>query len=113
MITRRRQLLLLQDIHSKNLEFDESHAESSVIGSHQTLKTKAITLELFEPPTGENLNAPSISDSIFSSASIYTERELLIDIPPRPKGENGDELEYFICPYCRVAKRIKTIHQWE
>ena len=110
MVTLRRHLLHLRDIHSRNLELDEPQPESSVIGS---LKTKATILETFGPLTGENLNAPSVTESTPSNASSYTEKELTIDIPPRPRGENGDELDYFVCPYCRVAKRIKTIHQWE
>ena len=113
MITRRRQVLHLRDTHSKNLGLDETQAETSVIGSHQTLKTKATMLKVFEPPTGDNLYAPSIPESNLSYASTYTEKELIIDLPPRPKGENGNELDYFVCPYCRVAKRFKTTYQWE
>lgn len=110
MVTLRRQLLHLRDTHSRNLELDESQAGSSVIAS---LKPKATILENFGRPTEENLNAPSITESKPSNASSYTERELTIGIPPRPRGENGDELDYFVCPYCRVVKRIKTIYQWE
>lgn len=113
MITRRRQLLHLRDTHSRNLELSEPQAETSVIGSQRTLRTKATMLEMFEPPTEEYLYAPSLPESKLSAASTYTERELIIDIPPRPKGENGEELDYFVCPYCGVAKRINTIHQWK
>lgn len=114
MITRRRQLLHLRDSHSLSLSLEPDGRQApSVISSHHTLKTRATMLKMAEPPTEEQLYAPSISESELSIASSYTERQLKIKIPSRPKGENGDELDYFVCPYCRIAKNIKTKAQWK
>lgn len=113
MISLRRQMLHIRNTHSKNLELNEPQTENSIIGNHRTLKTKTTMLEVFEPPIKNNLYALSIPESKLSYASTYTEKKLIIDVPPRPKGENGNELDYFVCPYCRVVKKIKTAHQWE
>lgn len=110
-------------IRSRNLEPDEPQAKATtssssiadltIIGNHHTLKTKATMRKFAEPLTEEQLYAPSIPESNLSVTSSYTHRELDIEIPPRPKGENGDELDYFECPYCKVAKYIRTKHQWK
>lgn len=94
------------------------HAEDIKLGpsqpasSHSTLPTKATMLKISDPPSEEQLFAPSISESIVSTGSSYTGRELKIEIPPRPKGDKGNELHFFECPYCGVAKSIRTKHQW-
>ena len=140
MITRRRQLLFFQESHSQRLkdlgqpvrttipssgpdpklsskapryEAETRIAPSQVTDSHHTMETKATTLKIREPTTEELLYAPSAIESQSSIASTYTGKELKIEIPLRPIGDDEKELDYFECPYCKVAKSISTKHQWK
>jgi hypothetical protein len=79
--------------------------------------TKATTLrgnmpQILEIGDPTALYAPSLTESKASMASSYA-NELRVDIPPRPKGEDGQELDLFECPYCLIACRIKTPHAWK
>ncbi|KAF2867391.1 hypothetical protein BDV95DRAFT_598073 [Massariosphaeria phaeospora] len=133
MISRRRQLLRYRKAHTDSLEgkhlqtrrrvieFDEGHegteiAPSFVASTRHTHDTKATTLKLDahdQVPTGpSNLYVPSISPSISSAGSEQDDSKIPIIIPNRPKGDSGDALEQFICPYCLTAQSIKTDYKW-
>lgn len=87
---------------------------SQVPSSRRTLLTKATTLP-GNMPTVEGqgaLYAPSLLESKSSVASTYAGK-LKVEIPPRPRGLNGQELESFECPYCYVACHIRSKHSWK
>ena len=88
-----------------------SHAASSKF----TLRSKATTLRLENTPMEEEpdgLYAPSIAESKSSIASSYTGSSLHVEVPPRPKAEDGKELDHFECPYCLVTKMIRSKRAW-
>jgi hypothetical protein len=58
------------------------------------------------------LYAPSTAESKTSMASSFAGKDLQIEIPPRPRGDNGEELKWFECPYCLITKHITTEHKW-
>ena len=96
-------------------------AISKSASSHYTLHSKATTFQpgLFPlPSTQENLDltalyAPSTAESKTSVASSFAGKELQIEIPPRPTGDNGLELEWFECPYCLISRHIPTERKWK
>ena len=49
------------------------------------------------------LYAPSTAESKSSMASSYADENIRVEVPPRPKGENGKELDCFKCDYCLVT----------
>ena len=113
MITRRRQLLRLREIHGQSLESDERQPKATTLTSvHDTLKTEKSKQKFAQTPSEEQLYGPSLLEFIRSVASSCDERELDVEVPSRPKGYNGDELDYFECPYYKVARSIKTQQQW-
>jgi hypothetical protein len=81
-----------------------------------THDTKATTLKLETQGRllGEQdtLYAPSISESMSSTSSHQSEGDTPIVIPSRPKGENGEWMSEFICPYCQVPQMISTERKW-
>jgi len=88
--------------------------ESSA-GDKHTKRTKATVLRLDQPiETLEELYPPSVSESVISTTSEYTENQKLC-IPPRPTGENGNTLEMFECPYCGLVKHLPAgkTRAWE
>jgi hypothetical protein len=90
-------------------------ARSRAASSQFTLQSKATTLRLENTPVEEEpggLYAPSIAESKSSIASSYTGNSLRVEVPPRPKGEDGKELDRFECPYCLVTKMIRSNHTW-
>lgn len=114
MMTRRRQLLRLRESHGQRLGSDEPQpkATTSLTSVHETLKTETTELKFAQTPSEKQLYGPSLLESDQSVASSCDEGKIDIEVPPRPKGENGDELDYFECPYCKVARSIKTQNQW-
>jgi hypothetical protein len=54
----------------------------------------------------------SIADTASSYQSTLSGREV-INIPPRPKGPDGEELEEFECPYCYALCEIKSSYSWK
>jgi hypothetical protein len=92
-------------------------APSFVASTHHTYDTKATTLKLDareQISAGpSNLYAPSISPSTSSAGSEQSDGEIPIVIPNRPKGDSGDALEQFICPYCLTAQSIQTDRRWK
>jgi hypothetical protein len=80
-----------------------------------TLRTTATTVRINTPQveTPQALYPPSVTGSVSSMASSYTGGSLRVEVPPRPKGDNGRELETFECPYCFVLQTIKTDHAWK
>lgn len=140
MITRRRQLLRYRQTHYENLDVrgaqpksifpartrpnarstDFVHGDIDIVSeryetpsSHHTLRTKATTMRIDTVPTEEQLYAPSIPESKSSVASSYTGKELNVEVPPRPRADDGTELQDFECPYCMLLKSIKTKDQWK
>lgn len=83
-------------------------AESQAPSGRDTLHTKATTLRVENDPA----YAPSIAESNTSLASTSTGK-LTVQIPPRPLGEDGKELEEFECPRCFILQRARTPHQWK
>lgn len=89
-------------------------ARSQAPSGRDTLHTKATTLRVANDPDNsfQVLYAPSIAVSKTSVASTSTGR-LRVQIPPRPLGNDGKELEEFECPYCFTLVRARTPHQWK
>lgn len=78
--------------------------------------TKATTLRLAALQPQQKpavLYAPSVSEAPSSVASSYAVENLPVQIPPRPKGKNGEPLNYFECPYCSVVQFIKNDRSWK
>jgi hypothetical protein len=89
---------------------------SQAVSSQFALQSKATTLRLNNPPEEEGLDflaAPSVVESKSSIASSYAGKDLQVEVPPRPRGEHGKELDYFERPYCMVTKVVTTGHQWK
>lgn len=110
------------DRAKKDLESDMSKepSKSSIVtpsdpqetaSEHLTQKTKATTMRAGDVLPG--IYPASIPESKSSVASTYTGKELKIEVPSRPKGEDGYELEDFECPYCLLYKTIRTERQWK
>lgn len=92
-------------------------APSFVTSTHRTHDTKATTLKLDahgQISAGpSDLYAPSISSSTSSARSQQSDSDIPIIIPSRPKGDSGDALMQFICPYCLTAQSIQTDRRWK
>ncbi|KAI9772127.1 MAG: hypothetical protein M1840_001416 [Geoglossum simile] len=46
-------------------------------------------------------------------ASSYARKDPYVEVPPRPKGDDGIELDRFKCPYCLVTKVITSDRKWK
>ncbi|MCJ1468073.1 hypothetical protein MMC07_006699, partial [Pseudocyphellaria aurata] len=95
--------------------YSSEKARSQTPSTQHTLETSATTVHN-NPVQLENmatLYTPSIAESTSSIASSYTSRYLKVEVPPRPKGKDGKELDYFECPYCLVTKSIKNERAWK
>lgn len=91
-------------------------ARSQAASSQFTLRSKATTLRLEEAYDEDNLDvlyAPSTAESKSSLASSYAGKDLYVEVPPRPKGDDGKELDRFECPYCLRAMVITSSHKWK
>lgn len=88
-------------------------ARSQVPSTQHTLDTHATTRhnEAFQH-TG-SLYAPSTADSKLSLVSSYAGENILVEVPPRPKGKDGKELASFKCPYCLTIQHIKSERVWK
>jgi hypothetical protein len=85
----------------------QSKADSN---TKKTMYTKATifqenTPQIQDALQSERLYAPSESESNSSFASSYT-CKMSANIPARPKGKDGLELDQFECPYCLTACNI-------
>ncbi|CAI6341288.1 unnamed protein product [Periconia digitata] len=91
-------------------------ASSQATSSHFTKATtvRPGDLPLFNPAKQtEALFTPSIAESKSSMASSYAGKDLRVDVPPRPRDENGQELDFFECPYCLLTKNIGNGRKWK
>jgi hypothetical protein len=96
-------------------------AMSQVASSQFSLRSKATTVQPGEVPIvvahDDNnpmaLYAPSVADSKSSMASSFAGKDLQVEVPPRPMGIGGKELDYFECPYCLITTSINTDHKWK
>ena len=94
-------------------------ALSQAASSHFTLHSKATTVrpgELKLPVSKEYMDtlfAPSVTESKSSMASSYAGKDIRIDVPSRPKNDDGQELEWFECPYCLLTKNISNDRKWK
>lgn len=94
-------------------------ALSQAPSSHFTLRSKATTLRPGELQTSlvqehmDILFPPSVAESKSSMASSYVGREIRVEIPSRPKNEQGQVLECFECPYCLLTKNITNDRKWK
>jgi len=93
-----------------------SEMPRSQAASHQhTVHTETTTLRLNAPQVEARaaLYAPSVAESKSSMASSYAGKNLRVEVPPRPKGKDGNELDSFECLYCMVIQYIQTDHAWK
>jgi hypothetical protein len=94
-------------------------ASSQAASSHFTAHSKATTARpgqvtfLASQEHMDTLSAPSVADSNLSVASSYAGKHLRVDVPSRPKNDNGEELESFECPYCLLTKYISNERKWK
>ncbi|KAH8723786.1 hypothetical protein GQ44DRAFT_773663 [Phaeosphaeriaceae sp. PMI808] len=103
-----------------NNQATTSRLSSSQTASSQfTLRSKATTVQpgqLILPTSQEKMDtlfAPSVAESKSSMASSYAGNDLRVDIPSRPKNDDGEELEQFECPYCLLTKSIYNDEKWK
>jgi archaellum biogenesis ATPase FlaH len=61
----------------------------------------------------DTLFAPSVAESKSSMASSYAGKAIRIDVPSRPKNDDGQELEQFECPYCLLTKNVSNDRRWK
>lgn len=89
-------------------------ARSQAPGTQYTIDTYATTVRK-DPFKFKNtdLYAPSSAESKSSMASSYANENMRVEVPPRPKGKNGKELNCFECQYCLVTQFIKTERTWK
>jgi hypothetical protein len=142
-ITRRRQLLKYLDLHSTKLNpptkaIEPKQAATAAIyfetaerpvidpvvgdadkyrdtksiasGSNLNPSTKATTFVPQAPIVIEEIQ--SVADTASSYQSTLSGHEI-IQIPPRPKGLDGEELDSFECPYCHVLCEIQSWQMWK
>lgn len=142
-ITRRRQLLKYRDLHSTKLNppaeaIGPKQAASAAIyfetvgrpvinplvgnadkyrdtksiasGSNLNPSTKATTFVPQAPIIMEEIQ--SVADTTSSYQSTLSGHEI-IQIPPMPKGLDGEEFETFECPYCHVLCEIQSWQTWK
>jgi hypothetical protein len=87
------------------------------VPSHITSDIKATTPRPHGPVLGLNRSdshsAPSVSNSGSSTTSIHTSQGTTIGVPRRPRGENGECLEQFMCPYCSTTQLITSDRRWK
>lgn len=96
--------------------------ESPAAGSEHTIRAGAMALrrtattqhiKALEVETPQALYSPSAAGSASPMESSCASSSLCVEVPPRPKRDNGEELETFECPYCLEPQRIKTDHAWK
>ena len=128
-ITRRRQLLKYRELHNRKLNLpkvddstepkyrtrDEGQTSSQVSKSN-------VAESHFQPSTKATTFLPNVSlameetQSVAESTSSYqstTFHHQIIQIPAKPRGSDGHELEEFECPYCYVLCRIPGRDAWK
>jgi hypothetical protein len=94
-------------------------ASSQVASSQFTLRSKATTAwpgESTIPVSQEHMDmlfAPSVAGSKSTTASSYAGKDLHIDVPSRPRDDDGQKLEWFECPYCLLTKNISNDRKWK
>jgi hypothetical protein len=94
-------------------------ALSQAASSQFTLRSKATTVRpgelkfLISKDHVDTLFAPSVAESKSSIASSYAGKAIRIDVPSRPKNDDGQELERFECPYCLLTKNVSNDRRWK
>ncbi|KAF1833831.1 hypothetical protein BDW02DRAFT_648127, partial [Decorospora gaudefroyi] len=94
-------------------------ALSQAASSHFTLRSKATTVRpgelklLTSKDHMDTLFAPLVAESKSSMASSYAGKAIRIDVPSRPKNDDGQELEQFECPYCLLTKNVSDDRRWK
>jgi len=94
-------------------------ALSRAASSHFTLRSKATTVRpedlkfLISKDHMDTLFAPSVAESKSSMASSYARKDIRVDVPSRPKNDDGQELERFECPYCLLTKNVSNDRRWK
>ena len=88
--------------------------QSRVSGGRKTAMTRATVLKQPLSDNKEALEAPLVPQSEYtpSMASSYGAK-LRVEVPDRPRGANGEELDDFKCPYCFVVRHIKSQDRWK
>ncbi|KAF8535327.1 hypothetical protein BDD12DRAFT_797171 [Trichophaea hybrida] len=115
MISRRRELHFYRISHAGSLQTAKVEPKSGM----------AAPLNVEPLPPAKSDSGPEatrgvavseisrIAESKTSMASSYACGNLRVELPPRPKGKDGKELDRFECPYCLVIQCIKTDHSWK
>lgn len=94
-------------------------APSQAVSTQPTPPSKATTVQpeqLTLPAFEERMNklyAPSLAETISTVASSYAGEDLRVDVPSRPRGDGGRELEQFECPYCLITQYISNDRRWK
>jgi hypothetical protein len=136
MISRRRQIISYRETHDQHLDTTNvkpktpisqpsnsntkvgsqaGHgvSQSQAASSRPTLKSKATTLRPAKDIPEPDLDAPSVAESKSSRASSYAGKDLRVEVPPRPRGDDGKQMEKFECPYCFITISITADHKWK
>ncbi|KAF2787482.1 hypothetical protein K505DRAFT_379556 [Melanomma pulvis-pyrius CBS 109.77] len=104
-------------VHTSDGDGGNEIALSFEVPSYGTYDTKATTLKPYGPildlRQSTNLLTPSSSESRSSVYSEQNSQDTPMKIPRRPRGENGEALEQFICPYCSTAQFITSDRRWK
>jgi hypothetical protein len=85
----------------------------SRIASTKYTKATTFRINALLPGKSPDLYAPSVAESVSSMRSSYTDEHLKVEIPSRPRGEDGKPLDRFKCPYCMLAQFINTHREWK
>lgn len=88
--------------------------QSQVLGSRKTTMTRATVLQQPSADDDGAIEAPLAPQSEYtpSRASSYG-ATLRVEVPDRPRGANGEELDDFKCPYCFVVCHIESHDRWK
>ncbi|CAN9385388.1 unnamed protein product [Alternaria alternata] len=93
-------------------------ASSQTASSHFTLRSKATTARPEKstlPVSQESMDmlfAPSLAETNSTAASSYAGKDLRVDVPSRPRSDDGRKLGQFECPYCLLTKDISNDRRW-
>lgn len=88
--------------------------QSQASGSRRTGMTKATILRqenVLEDGPSQSFES-AVSDYAPSMASSYATK-LRVEVPDRPRGTSGEELDDFKCPYCLIICHVQSKDSWK
>ncbi|KAK6510262.1 hypothetical protein TWF481_004979 [Arthrobotrys musiformis] len=107
LITRRREILHSRRVQDSHKQWsNESTAPKITRGQNEGANDGLRNPSWLEPPSYTEFAHPQ-------PASTIATESLEVVMPRRPLGENEEEPNVFVCPYCCTKKEIKSDAEWK